>query len=315
MFKQGYMKEGKGVEKRNPDDLRIKIFFELLFRKLGRLVQLNLLYIVCCIPTFLVMMFLSGLISTRITDASASILAEIMGLAAPDGSNPEFSGMLATLDIGVRVVISFVVAIMWGMGPVTAGFTYILRNYAREEHAWILSDFFGKTKQNFVQALVVWLADLFVFAVLTTAFFFYSSQSGMLYYLSFVVLSVVILYTVMHFYMYQCMITFKLSIKDVFKNSAIFALVEAPKNLLLAFILLFVHLGLPYMAALYGWPMWFWLIFIVLELLILVAASGFTVNFWVYPALEKYIIEAEKKFDETKSSDSTDKKDDVEYLM
>ncbi len=315
MFKHGYMKEGKGVEKCNNDEPRISVFFELLFRKFGRLVKLNILYIVCCIPTFLVMMFLSGMLSSRITNASALVLAQIMGLTAPDMANVEFSGMLAALDIGVRVVISFAVAIMWGMGPVTAGFTYILRNYAREEHAWLLSDFFGKTKQNFGQALVVWIVDLAAFAVLTTAFFFYFAQPGLLHYMSYIILSIIILYTAMHFYIYQCMITFKLSVKDVFKNSAIFALVEAPKNLLLEFVLLFVHLGLPYTAALNGWPVWFWLIFIILELIVLVAVSGFTVNFWVYPALEKYIIEAEKKADDAETSSGSDKADDIEYLM
>ena len=315
MFKQNYMKEGKGVEKRNPEAPRISVFFELLFRKFGRLIKLNLLYIVCCIPTFIVMMFLSGLLSSHFVNASEPVLAQIMGFATPDMSNAEFSGMLAILDIGVRVVVSFIVAIMWGMGPVTAGFTYILRNYAREEHAWLFSDFFGKAKQNFGQALVVWIIDLLAFVVLTTAFFFYSAQPGFLHYMSYVVLSVIILYTAMHFYIYQCMITFKLSIKDIFKNSAIFALVEAPKNLLLEFILMFVHLVLPYMAALNGWSVWFWLIFIILELVVLVAASGFTVNFWVYPALEKYIIEAEKKQDNTNDSEGSDKVDDIEYLM
>lgn len=315
MFKQSYMKEGKGVEKRNPDEPRLSVFFELLSRKPGKLAQLNLLYIVCCIPTFLVMMFLSGMLSVRITTASAPVLAEVMGLASPDMSNPEFAGMLATLDIGARVVISFVLAIMWGMGPVTAGFTYILRNYAREEHAWLLSDFFGKTKQNFGQALVVWLVDLVAFVLLTTAFFFYFAQSGLLHYMSYVILSVIIIYTAMHFYIYQCMITFKLSTIDIFKNSAIFALVEAPKNLLLEFVLLFVHLGLPFIAALNGWSVWFWLIFIILELVILVAASGFTVNFWVYPVLEKYIMEAEKKPEDTEDAKNADKADDIKYLM
>ncbi len=315
MFKQGYMKEGKGVEKRNPDDPRISLFFELLFRKFGRLVKLNLLYIVCCIPTFLVMMLLSGLLSARIINACAPVLAQGMGLAAPDMANAEFSRTIATLDIGARVIISFIVAIMWGMGPVTAGFTYILRNYAREEHAWLFADFFGKTKQNFGQALVVWIVDLFAFAILTTAFLFYFAQSGLLHYMSYIILSVTIIYTAMHFYIYQCMITFKLSIKDVFKNSAIFALVEGPKNLLLEFILLFVHLVLPYMAMLNGWSVWFWLIFIVLEFFVLIAASGFTVNFWVYPVLEKYIIEAEKKTEDTKELENSDRADNIEYLM
>ena len=45
-----YEKPGKGVGKNEREKKRFFQFFDLFFRKLGRLVQLNLLYILFCIP-------------------------------------------------------------------------------------------------------------------------------------------------------------------------------------------------------------------------------------------------------------------------
>ena len=45
-----YEKPGKGVGKKEREKKRFFQFFDLFFRKLGRLVQLNLLYILFCIP-------------------------------------------------------------------------------------------------------------------------------------------------------------------------------------------------------------------------------------------------------------------------
>lgn len=45
-----YTKPGKGVEKNEPKKSRFVYFFELFFRKFWKLIQLNLLYILFCIP-------------------------------------------------------------------------------------------------------------------------------------------------------------------------------------------------------------------------------------------------------------------------
>mgnify|MGYP000075215305 CR=1 FL=1 len=45
-----YGKPGPGVDKNGPKKKRFFLFFELYFRKFWKLVQLNLLFLVCCIP-------------------------------------------------------------------------------------------------------------------------------------------------------------------------------------------------------------------------------------------------------------------------
>ena len=48
-----YAKEGKGVSKNEPKKRSLFAFFELFFRKFWRLIKLNLLYLLACIPTLL----------------------------------------------------------------------------------------------------------------------------------------------------------------------------------------------------------------------------------------------------------------------
>ena len=45
-----YSKPGPGVDKNAPKKKRFFLFFELFFRKFWKLIQLNLLFLVCCIP-------------------------------------------------------------------------------------------------------------------------------------------------------------------------------------------------------------------------------------------------------------------------
>ncbi|MDO4744299.1 MAG: YesL family protein [Clostridia bacterium] len=294
MFGANFEKPGKGVDKPDPNKPRIVLFLELLWRKLWRLLRLNVMYLVICIPTFLITMILVGLLSSRVTDFFMPILAELLGFASADMANPQFAFAAAWFDVIVRAVFAFLFTVFLGMGPATAGFTYILRNYAREEHVWLLSDFWQQTKANFKQAFIVWIIDLLVFCALVIAFDFYAGTLGALGFLKYLIFLIGIIYVIMHFYIYQHMVTFKLPLKDLFKNSLIFAVAEAPKNLALLAVLVVVHLGLPYMSVMFAWATWVKITLIVAEFLITVAVMGFMVNFFIYPTTEKYIKLADK---------------------
>jgi len=71
------------------------------------------------------------------------LLAQISDLAQENTiSNQEFMQITVYIDLISRVLVTILFTVLWGMGPVTCGFTYVLRNYAREEHSWLFSDFF-----------------------------------------------------------------------------------------------------------------------------------------------------------------------------
>lgn len=49
-----YSKPGKGVKKGEPEKKRFFLFFELYFRKISKLIQLNLVFVLFCIPAIAV---------------------------------------------------------------------------------------------------------------------------------------------------------------------------------------------------------------------------------------------------------------------
>ena len=277
LFFPNYNIPGKGVNKRDPNQPRMTTFFEILPRKLWNLCKVNMLSLVVAIPFFIVSFFVTGIISSRIINM----------LYALSGSNPEFQSTLALLDLILRVVLSALFAILYGTGPVTAGSTYIIRNYGREEHCWLISDFFERFKSNFKQSIVIWIIDLVALFLLTVAIDFYMNAG--IYILEFILIFAAIVYTLMHLYIYQILITFDLPLKHIFKNSLIFALAKAPKNLLLLLITLLVHVVIPFVAIYVTANPTVAIVFVLLEILLLPALTSFTTNFFIYSDIEKYI--------------------------
>ena len=277
MFFSNYNKPGKGVNKRDPNQPRITTFFEILPRKIWSLCKVNMLSIVVAIPLFIVAFLISGIFSSKIIN-SFWVMA---------GNNPELQPTLALAHLIIRVGLAAFFAIFFGSGPVTAGSTYLIRNYAREEHCWLISDFFERLWSNFRQSFVVWLIDLVALFLLTVAIDFYMSNG--IYILAFILIFVAIVYTLMHLYIYQILITFKLSIKHIFKNSLLFALAKAPKSLLLLLINLLVHIVIPFAAIFLTVNPTVLIVYVVLELLILPALTSFITNFFIYNDIEKYI--------------------------
>ena len=97
-----------------------------------------------------------------------------------------------------------------------------------------------------------------------------------------VIIVALILYLMMHLYIYPMMITFKFTIKQLYKNAILFALLKFFPNLgvlaVSAFIIFITMMISPYASVLF---------FLFLDF----GLIGFTTNFVVYPYLKKYIID------------------------
>jgi uncharacterized membrane protein YesL len=85
----------------------------------------------------------------------------------------------------------------------------------------------------------------------------------------------------MHLYIYPMMVTFKLSIKQLYRNALIFAVIKFFPNLLI----LIVCAGLIYASFIYP------VIGFILFPLITVSVIGFVTNFYVYPKMKRYIMD------------------------
>ena len=294
MFGFNHMKSGKGVDKRDPNKKRIAIFFEIFFRKFWGLCKANLLYVICCIPAFVIMLFVSGILTSGITDYFTPIIAQSFSNGPADVLSSVVELQVALFDMVLRTFVALLFMVFFGAGPVTAGFTYILRNYAREEHVWLISDMWQRTKSNFGQALIVWVTDVLAFVVLTLAFKFYLSISGPMSYLAGLIGFIAIVFIMMHFYIYQLMVTFELKLKDLYKNALLLVFAEVPKNLVVFVAIVLIHIIIPYFGTVMGNMPLFMPIFLFLEVVVLIAATGFMSNFFVYSTVERFIKAAQK---------------------
>jgi len=287
-----FTKEGKGVDKNAPKKRGVFAFFELFFRKFWKLMKLNLLYLIVNIPTFVIMFFVAGIVSSVFVNSVSPLIAQFSGTTLENAmASSEYMKNIALVDMISRIYVTLLFTVLWGMGPVTCGFTYVLRNYSREEHAWLFSDFLQHTKSNFKQSFIVFIIDVAVFILFVFAFNFYGTQSNALYAFKYVIICLAFVYTLAHFYLYPLMVTFDLSLKDLYRNSFLFALAKLPRNLLTLVLVLCVHMGIPFMSIYSGGAFAIYLlIFVCLELLLLISTTGFIINFNVYPVMKEYML-------------------------
>jgi len=191
----------------------------------------------------------------------------------------------ALMDLLVRLIIGsiFICIPVITVGPVQAGFTYILRNYSREEHAFLWWDFKDAFKDNFKQGMLVSLIDLFVVFIIGFDLNIYGTMtsnikpiaSGML-------VMFFVIYVMMHFYIYPMMVTFKLSTRQLYKNAFIFAVMKFIPNLLILVLVAGLVLASFYFNSLIG---------AVLFPFLTYSLTGLIINFYVYPQLKKYMID------------------------
>lgn len=227
LFNTNYSKPGPGIYKNAPKKKGLRLFYDILFRKIWELIRLNVLYILTLIPTFAVVFLLAGMISnqTGMTSDALMLLSERLGAGF---SEVDAARISITTDLLTRLYISLFFTIFWGGGPATAGFVYILRSYIWEDPVFPVSDFFEHIKSNFRQSITVWIIDIAAFTVMCYAYFFYGSLAGVLYYLKYVILVLAFFYTLLHLFIYHLLITYKLTIGKLYKNAALFALSSLP---------------------------------------------------------------------------------------
>lgn len=288
IFNNNYSKPGPGVYKDTPKKKGLNLFYEIFFRKFWNLVKLNLLYILTLIPTFAVIFVLSGMISNRL-GITPEALGNFMQL-----TEAEAARISITMDLLTRLLISLFFTIFWGGGPATAGFVYILRSYIWEDSVFMASDFFRRVKSNFRQSLTVWVIDIVVFTVMCYAYFFYASMTNILYFLKYVVLVPAFFYTMLHLYLYHLLITYKLTIGKLYKNSALFALSALPWSVLTiavnAFIILiFPAIGLTSLNEQIA--VFFTTAMFILIFTLIFSVCGFVTEFNACAQIQKYIKE------------------------
>ena len=181
------------------------------------------------------------------------------------------------------------------IGPATAAMTKILRNYAREEHAFLWSDFWDTFKNNFWTAFVVGLIDLFAVILIYFDYVMYmqmianANGSQMVTSISLAVLllsATVLLF--MNYYIFVLMVTFKLKFTQLIKNAFIFAWAGFFRNILITLLIAIISF-VCLITVLSMSPASFFVVLFVLFLYF--STCGIISNFITYPLVKKYMID------------------------
>lgn len=247
-------------------------YFELLYTKFLKLVQLNFVYMICILPLIL------GI--TYFTCLMLNISAEVIG----------YSQILTLLVyitelIPIYILVPLFIASAIFYGPLTAGLTFCVRNMVTRKAFWI-SDLFTKAKSNFKQSLIFGLIDIFVILCCVL----YCSMElgeGLNFYnaIKYVAIFVAVLYFFMRFYIYTMVVTFDLSIKNILTNARLFVVLGFFKNLLATLI------GAVIAISFISTP----IIDIVLFATLYFSLCRFSAVFSTYPVIDEYILRPQKK--------------------
>jgi len=116
-------------------------------------------------------------------------------------------------------------------GPFTAGIAYVTRNWARDEHSFVWSDFKDAVKANWKQGLVVSAITSVMPLILYMCWMYYGEMAAdSVFFIIPQVLSVmfVVIWLCSLLYQYPLMVTYKLRLRDVFRNSLFLTIGRLP---------------------------------------------------------------------------------------
>lgn len=220
-----YETPGKGIPKAPMEKKGIFKFFEIYGRRIWKLIQLNIIYVIFCIP-----------------------------------------------------VVTF--------GPATAAMTKVARNYSQERNAFVFGDFIDTFKKCFKQSFIMGIIDiLFVaaFCVGIPTYYSWAQQNSMIYIPLVLCISLMILFFMMHFYIYLMIVSTNLKMKQILKNSLFLVSLGLKGSLftflvwIIVILVTFILIPLPFsIFLLFLWPFSF---------------MCFVTAFNCYPVIRKYVIQ------------------------
>ena len=266
----------------NPEDLpknRRELFMAMLKIRFSGLITQNLIYLVFLIPaiavcwiTLMVLMAIATEVSNG-TELGTELLSQTFSYI-----NLGLVAMIPCLGIA-------------GIGA--SGTTYILRNWARDQHAFGFSDIKDSIKANWKQGLLFGLMSGVVNLVCYVGWYFYSTQasaasgaSAIIYsILQGLMLVVVCVWWMINMVAFPMMITYDLKFRTLLRNCAILVIGRLPYSIgiwllsMLPTIVCFVIFLLTGIS----WALLAWII--------IYALIGFSFNGFLYASYSNYLFD------------------------
>lgn len=267
-----YGKSGKGDYTK--DDLpttRGQLFREMLRVRLSGLMRLNLIYMLAWLPAMIVIAYHLILIFTVLGDmANANVLLDEGTLLKADFDLQITQGVEQVKSI-IMFGLLLLIPAMTVTGPFTPGLCYVTRNWARDEHAFIFSDFKDAVKENWKQGLLTGFITGLVPVVVYVCWEFYgslASTNGMLYVVpQMLTLLVGILWMMSLIFTYPLMVSYKLRYPQLIRNAFLLTMGRLPQTVLFKLITLvpaLIGVAVAFFTVYYVWAVVFLFLYYLL---------------------------------------------------
>lgn len=244
-----YGKSGKGdFRKEDLPQNRRQLFLDTLKTRLSGLCRINLMYMLIFLPAMIVMMFFfTNIISntSNLMIMEENDYASYAEMVKENGQEVTVteeqynelrnSGINAgdLMDNELFRMLVWLIPCLAITGPFTAGLSYVTRNWARDEHAFIWSDFKDAVKENWKQALVLSAITSILPLAGYVGWKFYgnlSAQNVIMIVPQVLVVLVVIIWSISITYMHPLTVTYQLKTKDIIRNGLLLGIARLPMS-------------------------------------------------------------------------------------
>ena len=237
-------KEGKGVEKGEVKEPTFKNFFKYFGRSITKLLNVNLMFTLLCLPVFSLFFAIAGFTNLSAPAASGTLFGPVRSAIISGNINPVtmslFGAYGVQTDQSVRLTVPTLIffgiaaLIIFTWGYANTGMFYVIRNIQKGEPVFMFADFKQTIKQNKFQSLVLGIIDLAIIGLTfyDLQFFAINSSLSTMYSVMFwICIFIGITYMIMRVYIYLMLVTFDLSIYKMFKNGLIFSFIGLKRNI------------------------------------------------------------------------------------
>ena len=330
-----YGKSGKGDFRK--DDLpenRWQLFWDTLRTRMSGLFRLNLIYMVVWLPAILVLVINSmNLISNMSTILSAQdgslriAVEESVNTDNPLTYTDEDIANIASVDLNgyaqsvLLHTLLLLVPCIAITGPATAGLSYVTRNGARDEHAFVWSDFKDAVKENWKQSLVISVITSLLPLLIYMGWRFYgdlASRQPLMLVPQVLVLMLGIVWAICVTYAHPLIVTYELKMKGVLRNSLLLGIARLPMSVGIR-LLHCVPLALGFLLCMIWNPLYGIMILAAYYILIGFSLSRFITASFTNAVFDKYInshmegVEINRGL--RKETDEEDEDEEEEELM
>ncbi len=257
-----YGKSGKGDYTREDlPETRTQLFWETLRTRFSGLMRLNLLYMLAWLPALLVIGYhVLMLYSATVNLADLQSQVDAGTLAAADYVTQQALYVDGVKAVALRALL-FLIPALAVTGPFTTGISLVTRNWARDEHAFLWSDYKDAVKENWKQGLATSTITGFVPMLMYVCWVFYGqmAQTSSLYVIPQVLTLLLGLVWMMSLmFTYPMMVTYRLRYRDVLRNSLLLTIGRLPATVglkLLSVVPALIAAVVSYMTPYFQWAL------------------------------------------------------------